>query len=94
MANFRWRRRDAPCGRPVVLEQNHIGVANIFPALQEKSEIPGGISADGRKGRPYEGIVRFLWWGCREKKKILPESEKNKKSACNLRHDVILYPGD
>jgi hypothetical protein len=38
----------------VILEQNHIGAANIFPALQEKSAIPGGIAADGRKGRPYE----------------------------------------
>ena len=43
--------------RPVILEQNHIGGADIFPALQVKSVISGEITADGRKGRPYERNV-------------------------------------
>ena len=52
--NRRGSRRDAPCGRPVILAQNHIGAANIFPVSQEKSVISGEITVDGRKGRPYE----------------------------------------
>jgi hypothetical protein len=42
----------------VILAQNHIGAANIFPVSQEKSVISGEITVDGRKGRPYA-----VFWG-------------------------------
>jgi hypothetical protein len=34
--------------RPVILEQNHIGFADIYPAVQGKSEISLKFQADGQ----------------------------------------------